>query len=166
MRRMTVTIDGQAFEVELEPAAAGWPSTFVVRVDGEPARVMIPGLDEQTEGFLTLVVDDRPYELSFDRDLRTVTDYSGPHEIRLREPEAAGIRLLGKSGPVRAPIPGLITQVLVEAGQAVEAGQPLLVLEAMKMQNEVRAPAAGMVKTVPVQAGQTVARNDLLVEIE
>ena len=66
---------------------------------------------------------------------------------------------------MKAPIPGLITRVLVRPGEQVEAGQILLVLEAMKMENEIRAPMMGTVSTVLVVPQQSVARGDMLVEV-
>ena len=69
------------------------------------------------------------------------------------------------SGPldIRAIIPGRIAAVRVTPGDAVEAGETLLVVEAMKMQNELRAPRAGTVERVAVGEGQTIDRGDLLV---
>jgi biotin carboxyl carrier protein len=66
---------------------------------------------------------------------------------------------------VKAPIPGQITRLLVTPGEMVQAGQPLLVLEAMKMQNEIFAQAAGVVQAVHVSAGKTVKRGDILLEL-
>ena len=63
-------------------------------------------------------------------------------------------------------IPGLITRVLVEVGDQVEAGQPLLVLEAMKMENEIRSPRAGTIKSIPVAVGDRVNSGDVLVEFD
>jgi biotin carboxyl carrier protein len=66
---------------------------------------------------------------------------------------------------VKAPIPGLVTRILAEAGEKVQAGQTLLILEAMKMENEIRAPFDGVLRSIPVSAGQTVARNQVLAEV-
>lgn len=68
--------------------------------------------------------------------------------------------------PVKAPIPGLVVQVLVSPGDAVEDGQPLLLLEAMKMENEIRAPRAGVIKKIEVEAGQRVEQNAVLIILE
>ncbi|MEX1019575.1 MAG: biotin/lipoyl-containing protein [Litorilinea sp.] len=68
--------------------------------------------------------------------------------------------------PVKAPIPGLVVKILAEVGTPVEDGQPLLLLEAMKMENEIRAPRAGVVKKVEVVAGQRVEQNALLIVLE
>ncbi len=67
---------------------------------------------------------------------------------------------------VAAPMPGRVIRVLVEAGQAVEAGQGLIVVEAMKMQNEMKSPKAGRVIEVKASDGATVAAGDVLIVIE
>jgi len=71
-------------------------------------------------------------------------------------------------GPARitAPMPGKLVRVLVEPGQDVAAGEGLVVVEAMKMENELRAPKAGRVKDVPVKEGQAVEAGALLVVVE
>lgn len=68
-------------------------------------------------------------------------------------------------GTVKAPMPGLVVRVEVEVGQRVEAGAGLVVVEAMKMENELRAPHAGVVETVHVAAGQTVEKGAPLVTL-
>jgi biotin carboxyl carrier protein len=67
---------------------------------------------------------------------------------------------------VKAPMPGLVSQVAVEVGQSVTQGQRLLILEAMKMENELRAPRAGVIKAVHIQNGQTVEQNRPLIVLE
>jgi pyruvate carboxylase subunit B len=67
---------------------------------------------------------------------------------------------------VHAPMPGLVLQVLVEAGQEVKAGDGLVVLEAMKMENELRAPSDGTVAAVHCAPGDAVGKNALLLEFE
>jgi biotin carboxyl carrier protein len=66
---------------------------------------------------------------------------------------------------IKAPIPGVIVRLLVEVGQEVAADQPVLVLEAMKMENEIRAARAGTVASMHVQPGQSVKLHELLAEI-
>lgn len=75
--------------------------------------------------------------------------------------------LFGAEGKqqVSAPMPGKVVRILVSAGQAVEANQGLVVVEAMKMQNEIRAPKAGMIERIFVDEGQAVAAGGLLVTI-
>ena len=68
-------------------------------------------------------------------------------------------------GLVTAPLPGVVSEVRVDVGDDVEAGSVLLVLEAMKMENEIYAPVGGVVKEVYVEAGQQVGRGDRLILI-
>ena len=75
----------------------------------------------------------------------------------MRPADAGGPRVL------RSAMPGIVREVLVAEGEAVAAKQPLLVLEAMKMQNEVRADRAGTVARIHAAPGTTVARGDPLV---
>ncbi|HMB90120.1 MAG TPA: acetyl-CoA carboxylase biotin carboxyl carrier protein subunit, partial [Rhodothermales bacterium] len=65
-----------------------------------------------------------------------------------------------------APMPGLVLRVLVEPGQQVEAGDGLVVLEAMKMENELRAQAPGTIAAIHVNPGDAVSKNALLLEID
>jgi len=84
-------------------------------------------------------------------------------------------RLLAASGPLTGPrrgpadilatLPGLVVRVLVEVDQFVAAGEPLVTIEAMKMQNEIRAPRAGRVASVAVQPGQAIVSGALLVRL-
>ena len=67
---------------------------------------------------------------------------------------------------IKAPMPGLVLDILVESGQTVSAGDPLLILEAMKMENVIKAPGDGVIKDVPVQKGAAVEKGQLLVGLE
>lgn len=69
------------------------------------------------------------------------------------------------AGGVRAPLPGLILQVKVKEGDAVQAGQPIVLMEAMKMENVLPAPHNGTVRKVLVKEGDSVAEGDVLLEI-
>jgi biotin carboxyl carrier protein len=101
-----------------------------------------------------VVVDGWRFELELEDEARA----------SLRERASRGADAAAASGPldVRAAIPGRVSAVSVAAGDAVEAGATLLVLEAMKMQNELRAPRAGRVQRVAVGAGDTIELGDLL----
>ena len=67
---------------------------------------------------------------------------------------------------VEAPMPGKIIEVMVETGQEVKEGDALIILEAMKMQNEINSPVNGKVKQIHVKANDTVNKDDILVEID
>ena len=89
------------------------------------------------------------------------------HDEQSRKAEVVAAAAPGAAGPVvvRAPMPGLVVRVEVADGQRVDAGAGLVVVEAMKMENELRAPRAGVVQTVHVMAGQTVEKGMALVTL-
>jgi biotin carboxyl carrier protein len=84
---------------------------------------------------------------------------------RLRSATAAGA-LAGGVARITAPMPGKVVRVLTEAGAQVEAGEGIVVVEAMKMQNELKSPRAGKVVTLNVEVGATVNGGDVLAVIE
>ena len=71
-----------------------------------------------------------------------------------------------KMNDIKAPMPGLVLDVLVDVGQAVKEGDTILVLEAMKMENNIKAPADGVVKQVVCESSQAVEKNELLIVFE
>jgi biotin carboxyl carrier protein len=77
-----------------------------------------------------------------------------------------GVATVNNRGPakVQAPMPGLVLRVLTQVGAVVAPGDPLIVLESMKMENTLRANGAGTVVEIPVQAGQAVEKGQLLVK--
>jgi biotin carboxyl carrier protein len=163
MSKISVTIDGISYAVELDLRQRVDASLTVV-VDGEALQVTLPepGVPAPAEW---LLVDGRPYEITIDRNLRWITSPRGVHQLEIRDRETAVARPASADGRVKAPIPGQIARVLVEVGEQVETGQPLLVLEAMKMENQVRAPRSGTIGQLNVAAGQSVTLHALLAEI-
>jgi pyruvate carboxylase subunit B len=83
----------------------------------------------------------------------------------IRELSGASAKPAGPANVV-APMPGLIVRITVKEGDAVRAGQGLIVMEAMKMENELRAPANGTVKRIAVAAGNAVEKGTVLLELE
>lgn len=164
MSKLNVTIGGQSFIVEFTLADSA--SELTVLVNGEPIQVVRPDADLPFELCSWMIIDGRPLEIEFDRDLHWIRSKGNHEPLEIVDCEAAVARPRSGDGRVKAPIPGLVTQVLIAAGMAVEAGQPLLYLEAMKMQNEIRAPFAGTIRAVHVAAGQGVTRDQVLAEIE
>ena len=95
------------------------------------------------------------------------------YEIKLEDQYDQLIKQLGlgrkvqhKVDNIKSPMPGLVLSVSVEPGQAVEKGDALLILEAMKMENVIKSPGSGVVKTVKVQQGEAVEKGHLLIEME
>jgi biotin carboxyl carrier protein len=164
MSTIGVTIDGSIYNVEVQIASEGEGAYITALVNGETLRVAVPLLESLDE-FSWIIVDNRPYELVVDRELHWIQSHSGRHRLNMQDLEAAVARPVSGEGRIKAPIPGLITRVLVAPGDHVEAGQPLLVLEAMKMENEIRAPRSGTLDQLLVRAGQGVALHEVLAEI-
>lgn len=142
-------------------------------VDGEALDAdvsSLPGSDRQH-----LRVDGRSLTLFARREnANWVIELEGRQfEVRVEDERARHIRELAShvSPPettrdLRAPMPGLIVRIEVTAGQEVEKGDGLVVMEAMKMENELRADAAGTVLSVEVNPGQAVERDALLLKLE
>ncbi len=93
-------------------------------------------------------------------------DWPGGHAALRRKPRFVDPADAVASGSLLAPMPGTVVSVAVEQGQRVDAGQPVLVLEAMKMQHTVRAPGAGTVTEIDVQPGAQVAAGEVLAVVE
>jgi biotin carboxyl carrier protein len=155
---------GKQHEVDVELTSAG----YVVRgADGEAQLIRIELRSDGSRraitpwGELELTRARRGNELWADvagRRLSATVE-------RVRAAGAAGAA--GTSaGAVRAPMPGKLLALRVAIGDSVKAGQPLAVIEAMKMENEIVAPIDGVVRTVAVTAPTTVERGALLLEVE
>ncbi len=164
MAKVLVTVEGKSFEVELDVLHLNGKAVPMV-VDGEEVSVQVPGAHGSLADIDWIIVDDRPYEITFDDQLRWIRAYSGIYHIEVRDLEAAVARPRSRDGRIKAPIPGMVTRVLVNVGDEVDAGQPVVVLEAMKMENEIRAPLAGRVTAVHIQPQRTVIREEVMVEI-
>jgi len=125
----------------------------VVRVGSRVYRVVVER--REGRGRYTLWVDGYRFEVeALDERTRSIRDLS-----------AASAAPSGPA-PVLAPMPGLVVRVNVSPGDAVEAGQGVVVMEAMKMENELRATSSGKVKSVEVTAGTAVEKGTLLVALE
>ena len=112
------------------------------------------------------MVNGRPYEITFHKNLDWIKAYGGLHRLEVRDEEALISKPVSGDGRIKAPIPGIITRVMVEKGQEVEMGDPLLILEAMKMEMPIMTPAAGKVAAVHCSTGDAVQEGDVLVVIE
>jgi len=103
----------------------------------------------------------------------TVKVNAALHEIKLKDDLDILIEKMGmkvnqksKSADIIAPMPGLVLKIMVESGQPTVAGQPILILEAMKMENVLKADGNGIIKDVKVTTGTSVDKGQLLVVIE
>ncbi len=155
-------------EVEVERSASG----FQVVVDGECHDVELVRLDGAVAS-LRFVEDGRSFHVSYDREGHRnwrigVVDREFPFQV-LTPVEAIDVSsgaAGGGASEITAPIPGKVVAVKVEAGATVKVGQPLVVLEAMKMENELTAEQDGIVAVIHVAPGDTVDAGTILVELE
>lgn len=145
--RWKITLDGQPIEADIVEVA---PNTVSVLLDGQAFEFQItqlPGgllkLQARAQEFSAEVADPRAW-----RGRR-----HGPLEAEGRQ-------------QVVAPMPGKVIRVLVKAGDKVEAGQGLLVVEAMKMQNEIRSAKSGTVERLFAKEGQPVNAGEILAWVE
>ena len=121
-----------------------------------------------------VIVNGKEYEVELDGEGTTWKATVGGQTFEIEMPEAtvaakprrSGGRKKKKSGTVSANIPGKVVTVEVEKGQAVVEGQVILILEAMKMQNEIQAPVSGTVVSVECSEGEAIEANVPLVVIE
>ena len=161
-----VIVGGKTHRIELAKAAAGWEC----RVDGQPIQVdaLIPRRD-----VLSLLVDGHCYEIKREQ---TATDLhmwvgSARFAVELRDPRSLRSRQKAagdEKGPrkILAPMPGRIVRLLVAENSEVEAGQGIVVVEAMKMQNEIKSPKKGVVKKISATPGAAVNPGDVLAIVE
>lgn len=147
--RVFASVDGRDYEIEVSEPERG---VYLFKNDGKVTEVFVSPRTRPGE----------PVEVQI---------RGASFEIKLIDPK----RLRGSVGEsehgdgvaeIRTAMPGKVVRLLVEVGSAVEKGDGVLVVEAMKMQNELKAPKAGVVKEFKITEGQTVAAGDVLAAIE
>lgn len=145
--RLAAEIDGRRYEIEAREVG---PSVYLLIASGQVYECRV---DRKRAGA----------EVSIGKHVYAVT-LADPK--RLRGAQGPGVHDGEGSAQVVAPMPGKIVRVLVEAGAQVEAGDGLVIVEAMKMQNEMKSPRAGTVTAVKAEVGATVNAGDVLVVVE
>ena len=158
-----VRISGKTHAIEFERYRDGWQA----RLDGQPGAADVAEIAPNIfsvlllgESYQVFVIPPRGSQLQVHTGgFEFVAEVVDPRSWRGRRHGAAEAE--GRQQIV-APMPGKVVRVLVKAGDAVEAGQGLLVVEAMKMQNEIRSPKSGMVERVLVKEGQAVNAGESL----
>jgi propionyl-CoA carboxylase alpha subunit len=166
----SVKIAGELHRVHIEPFGGG----TMARVDGAPP-VEIFGNWAPGQRLLGLTIGGRPRTVQVRRDGRrwVLTTRGASHKVQVLDPHVAelSVHMIEKAPPdlsrlLLAPMPGLVTRLDVKMGDKVEPGQPVAVMEAMKMENILRAPKAATVRATPVKAGESVAVDQVIVEFE
>lgn len=159
--RYAFALGGRTHHVQLEEHADG--PRFLV--EGEPFE---PKVEPIAPGRYKVTVDGESFEFHFEKGLI----HEGLHpldvEIRRARPvlQRAGGAGRRADGKVKPPMPGKVVEVRVKEGQSVAEGEILVVLEAMKMQNDIKSPLAGTVAKVHVKDGSNVESSTVLLEID
>ena|ERR1700690_1373891 len=161
-----VNINGKDYRLELERANAGWRC----RLDG--CEIQVDAVLARRD-VLSVLIGGKAYEV---KQERTATDLhlwvgSVRYAAELRDPRSLRSRRGAagdEKGPKKlvAPMPGKVVRVLIGEQQAVEAGQSILVVEAMKMQNEIKSPKKGTVQKIVAAEGANVNAGDVLAIVE
>jgi biotin carboxyl carrier protein len=160
-----ITIDGKQYRLELDRAEGGWSC----RIDGRPAEVdaVLARPD-----VLSLRIGNQAYEVKCERVGGEMHVWVGSrrYSAEVRDPRSlrGRAREVDDRGPKKltAPMPGKVVRLLVSAGAEVEAGAGVLVVEAMKMQNEIKSPKKGTLQKILVSEGEAVNAGDVLAIVE
>jgi biotin carboxyl carrier protein len=157
----------KTYEIEIDDAG-------LVHVHGRAYRVDMCQVGEQM--VYSLLLDEQSYEVHVEsrsrQDFHVIVSGEGyeaqvQDELSYRLAKASsGLSGAGAEAAIKAPIPGLVVKVNVKEGDVVEPGQPIVILEAMKMENELRAPRAGTVAIIHAQPGDSVNQGETLVTLQ
>jgi biotin carboxyl carrier protein len=161
-------LGGQDYSIEIEELGK---SVYRVAVDGN--EFLVDGKKTGRTNY-SLIVDNRSFEIEVDHtedEYRVLVDGRNYHIHLVDERRTlvggaqSGVQLQGRQ-KVSVPMPGKVIAVLISEGDKVEKGQGLVIVEAMKMENEVHSPVAGEVKEIKVKPGDTVEGGAVLVIVE
>ena len=165
-----VIVGGEQHRVRIKPYEGG---TLAVLDGGE--LIDIIGRWTPGQRLLSVTIDGRPRTVKMIRNGRTwlINSHGATHKVQVLSPHVAELEkfMLEKPAPdlsrlLLAPMPGLLTRLDVAVGDKVEPGQPVAVMEAMKMENILRASRAATVKATPAKAGDSLAVDQVIVEFE
>jgi len=160
-----VTIDGKNYRLELEREEGRW----LCRLDGR--EIEVDAVLARPD-VLSLRIGNQAYEVKCERVATDLHLWVGSARFaaEVRDPRSlrGRVRVVDDHGPKKltAPMPGKIVRVLVSQGASVEAGAGVLVMEAMKMQNEIKSPKRGTIQKILVSAGAAVNAGDVLAIVE
>lgn len=161
------TVNGQTLEIEINREGE-------VLVNGEARQVDFRSM-EGAHAIYSLILDNKSYEAVVEErdDIHQVLISGDLYDVQVidertqRLMASASASLVGGGDSVvRSPMPGMIVKVTVEEGQEVKAGQTVVVLESMKMENELKAPSDGIIARVHVSAGDSVEQNKPLITVK
>jgi biotin carboxyl carrier protein len=166
--KLSIELDGQPCTLELECSG----STARYSLSGALEASGIASISEIAPGVFSILLGSRSIEVRLQSAPDSLEAWAGGRRYQVAVSDARDrstrSRKSGAAGPVelRAQMPGKVITVLVAPGASVHAGQGLIVVEAMKMQNEVKSPKDGVVSKIYAAAGSTVAAGEALLVVE
>ncbi len=141
-------INGQEYEIDISEISSGY---FHLITESKSVTAEVVNVDRKAKEF-EIKVNGEIHHVSLKNKMDLLLDEMG---ISSTDDNALS--------EIKAPMPGLILDILIEPGQTVQKGDQLMVLEAMKMENVLKAPGEGVVKSIEVNKGQSVEKNQVLI---
>jgi biotin carboxyl carrier protein len=160
-----VKVDDKEYKIDIDREG----NAFTVHLDEKDIRVDIAAPYQDSR--MSLVIGNKLYSIVFDSENHVVVneeEYATAvsdeylHKLMMASPSAGQKH----EATITVPMPGLVVELEVKEGDSVKAGQGLLIVEAMKMQNEIKAPKDGVVKKILIKKGQSVNSREKLMVIE
>ena len=162
-----VRIGGEEFRVGIQEKVDG------LKVDLGGKKIDVSLTELKKNRIYSLLVDNRAYDLEIHRkNAEFEINYGGRKysgeilEETLAKLKSPAPKEVLKQKELKAPMPGLIVKVEVQEGQVLKAGEGVVIMEAMKMENEIKSPYEGKVKKILVKEKQTVDKNQILLVLE
>jgi biotin carboxyl carrier protein len=160
-----IQVEGKNYRLELNRVDGRWES----RLDGRD--VAIDAVVARRD-VLSIIIGGKAYEVKRERTVTDMHLWVGPrrYAVQLRDPRSLRARASADDGKgprkLIAPMPGKVVRVLLKEESQVEAGQGVVVVEAMKMQNEIKSPKKGVVRKIVALEGAAVNAGDVLAVVE
>ncbi len=164
-----VAIRDLLFEIDVDAI----DGEYLVKIDGRPVSVKLERIG--VSRIYSLLLDETSYsfEITANSDDYTILYQGNTYTCKVEDKKLARIKdkigasdTAEKDAELRSPMPGLIVEIRVKPGDAVKAGQGLIVVEAMKMENELKCPHDCVIKSIKVKEKEPVDQNQVLIEFE
>ena len=157
--QLNIDVNGQRFEFDGHGDAINLTyderkGTYHIHEEGRSYEIRLMDFD-LVSGKCRVMIDGQPKEIRIFREIEVMIERMGLNATHAK-----------KLSGISAPMPGLVIRIEVEKGQRIAKGAPLVILEAMKMENVLTAPHDAVIKTVFVKTGQAVERGLMLIEFE
>ena len=150
MKAFKLSVGDKAYKVDIEKFDGKHAQ---VKVDGKPYNIEVKQAEDQETKASAVSMPAKP-----------VIQKAAPSAPE--PPQAPPVRAAQSGGEVKAPMPGLILEIMVAVGDQVEAGKPVVKMEAMKMENEIPASVSGTVKTITCKVGDNVSTDETLMVMD